>query len=66
MTGMGRFASYDGTEIGYRVRGDGQPLVCLPGGPARAGEYLGDLGGLDRQRRLPVGDFLATRRAHRE
>ena len=43
---MSSFASYDGTEIGYQVRGDGLPLVCLPGGPGRAAEYLGDLGGL--------------------
>ena len=45
---MRRFASYDGTELGYRVLGDGPPLVCLPGGPGRATEYLGDLGGLER------------------
>ena len=32
------FASYDGTEIGYRVLGDGPPLVCLPGGPGRAAD----------------------------
>lgn len=32
---MPAFASYDGTEIGYRVLGDGLPLVCLPGGPGR-------------------------------
>src|SRR5215470_542701 len=49
---MRRFASYDGTELGYRVLGDGPPLVCLPGGPGRAAEYLGDLGGLGRSRRL--------------
>jgi hypothetical protein len=42
------FASYDGTEIGYRLVGDGLPLVCLPGGPGRAYKYLGDLGGLGR------------------
>jgi len=36
------FASYDGTEIGYRLLGAGPPLVCLPGGPGRAAEYLGD------------------------
>lgn len=41
---MARFASYDGTQIGYRVLGAGPPLVCLPGGPGRASEYLGDLG----------------------
>jgi pimeloyl-ACP methyl ester carboxylesterase len=50
------FTSYDGTRLGYRVLGSGQPLVCLPGGPGRAGEYLGNLGGLDAQRRLIVLD----------
>jgi len=53
---MPRFASYDGTEIGYHVRGEGQQLVCLPGGPGRASEYLGDLGGLDRSRQLILMD----------
>jgi pimeloyl-ACP methyl ester carboxylesterase len=56
MKSMASFASYDGTEIGYRVLGDGLPLVCLPGGPGRAAEYLGDLGGLDRSRRLVLWD----------
>jgi pimeloyl-ACP methyl ester carboxylesterase len=50
------FASYDGTEIGYRVRGDGLPLVCLPGGPGRAAGYLGDLGGLSTSRQLVLLD----------
>jgi proline iminopeptidase len=53
---MPRFASYDGTEIGYRVLGDGPPLVCLPGGPGRAAEYLGGLGGLSRSRQLVLMD----------
>ena len=43
---------YDGTQIGYGGRGVGPPLVCLPGGPGRAIEYLGDLGGLSRSRQL--------------
>jgi pimeloyl-ACP methyl ester carboxylesterase len=51
-----RFASYDGTEISYRVRGGGPPVVCLPGGPGRAVEYLGDLGGLDGSHRLVLLD----------
>jgi pimeloyl-ACP methyl ester carboxylesterase len=51
------FASYDGTELGYRVLGDGPPLVCLPGGPGRAAEYLGDLGGLARSRQLILADL---------
>lgn len=49
---MPSFASYDGTEISYRVLGEGPPLVCLPGGPGRATDYLGDLGGLARTRQL--------------
>jgi len=53
---MGFFVSYDGTEIGYRVLGDGAPLVCLPGGPGRSAEYLGDLGGLDKSRQLILLD----------
>lgn len=53
---MPRFTSYDGTEIAYRVLGDGPPLVCLPGGPGRGAEYLGDLGGLDEARRLILPD----------
>ena len=50
------FASYDGTELGYQVRGDGPPLVCLPGGPGRAAGYLGDLGGLSTSRQLVLLD----------
>lgn len=48
--------SYDGTELSYRVLGAGRPVVCLPGGPGRAVEYLGDLGGLDGSRRLVLLD----------
>jgi pimeloyl-ACP methyl ester carboxylesterase len=51
-----RFGSYDGTEISYRVLGDGAPVVCVPGGPGRAAEYLGDLGGLVGSRRLVLLD----------
>jgi pimeloyl-ACP methyl ester carboxylesterase len=46
------FVSYDGTELSYGSLGEGRALVCLPGGPGRANEYLGDLGGLQRGRRL--------------
>jgi len=51
-----RFASYDGTQLAYHVRGEGPPLVCLPGGPGRATEYLGNLGGLDGFRQLVLLD----------
>lgn len=59
---MPRFASYDGTDIGYRMLGDrgGPPLVCLPGGPGRACEYFGDLGGLSRSRQLVMPDTRGT------
>jgi pimeloyl-ACP methyl ester carboxylesterase len=57
---MDRFASYDGTEIAYRTLGTGQPLLCLPGGPGRASEYLGDLGGLAATRQLVLMDNRGT------
>jgi proline iminopeptidase len=56
MSAMPSFVSYDGTEIAYRLLGDGPPLVCLPGGPGRATQYLGDLGGLSQSRRLVLLD----------
>jgi pimeloyl-ACP methyl ester carboxylesterase len=49
---MPRFSSYDGTVIAYREVGSGPLLVCVPGGPARASVYCGDLGGLDTHRTL--------------
>jgi pimeloyl-ACP methyl ester carboxylesterase len=53
---MPSFASYDGTRISYSVVGDGPPLVCLPGGPGRSVEYLGDLGGVGSSRQLILVD----------
>jgi pimeloyl-ACP methyl ester carboxylesterase len=53
---MPRYVSYDGTEIAYHLVGDGPPLVCLPGGPGRATDYLGDLGGLSGSRQLVLLD----------
>jgi pimeloyl-ACP methyl ester carboxylesterase len=52
-----RFVSYDGTEISYHLTGSGPPLVCVPGGPGRAVEYLGDLGGLNAGRQLVLVDL---------
>lgn len=57
---MPQLSSYDGTKIGYRVLGEGAPLVCLPGGPGRASEYFGDLGGLSRSRQLVMPDTRGT------
>ena len=57
---MARIASCAGTPIGYRVFGAGPRLVCLPGGPGRSSEYLGDLGGLSRSRQLIMSDTRGT------
>lgn len=57
---MERFRSWDGTELAYRVTGDGPPLVCVPGGPGQAVRYLGELGGLSATRRLILLDNRGT------
>ena len=60
---MSRFRSYDGTQISFRRLGAGPPLVCLPGGPGRAVEYLGGLGGLARTRQLILVDLRGVGRS---
>ncbi|MFE5483479.1 alpha/beta fold hydrolase [Streptomyces sp. NPDC056527] len=50
----------DGTELAYHVIGEGEPLLCLPGGPMRASAYLGDLGGLSKRRQLVMLDARGT------
>ncbi|MCX4747268.1 alpha/beta hydrolase [Kitasatospora sp. NBC_01287] len=57
---MHEFDAPDGTRLAYHVFGEGEPLVCLPGGPMRDAEYLGDLGGLGAHRRLIVLDPRGT------
>ncbi|MFD5918017.1 alpha/beta fold hydrolase [Kitasatospora sp. NPDC058201] len=57
---MELFTSYDGTTLAFRTLGDGPPLLCLPGGPGRAAEYLGDLGGLSAHRTLILPDTRGT------
>ena len=57
---MRRFRSWDGTELAYRVAGSGPPLVCIPGGPGQAVEYLGELGGLSSHRTLILLDNRGT------
>ncbi len=58
--GMPTFTAPDGTELAYHLRGEGEPLVVLPGGPMRASVYLGDLGGLTAHRRLVLLDLRGT------
>jgi pimeloyl-ACP methyl ester carboxylesterase len=55
-----RVACADGTPIAVHVLGEGPPLVCLPGGPARASAYLEDLAGLTEHRTLLRVDLRGT------
>ncbi|MFE2227660.1 alpha/beta fold hydrolase [Streptomyces kronopolitis] len=57
---MPTFSAPDGTDLAFHVVGTGKPLLCLPGGPMRASSYLGDLGGLSRQRQLILLDLRGT------
>ncbi|MFJ8943001.1 alpha/beta fold hydrolase [Streptomyces sp. NPDC102395] len=59
---MPTFSAPDGTRLAYRVTGDGDPLVCLPGGPADS-RYLADLGGLSAHRQLIIVDLRGTGRS---
>jgi len=57
---MPAFTADDGTELAYHLMGEGEPLLCLPGGPMRASAYLGDLGGLSKRRQLILLDLRGT------
>ncbi|MFJ4522100.1 alpha/beta fold hydrolase [Streptomyces sp. NPDC088810] len=57
---MPTFTATDGTRLAYHLRGTGEPLAVLPGGPMRASAYLGDLGGLTAHRRLALLDLRGT------
>ncbi|QNP68520.1 alpha/beta fold hydrolase [Streptomyces roseirectus] len=57
---MPTFTALDGTELAYHVRGEGPPLIVLPGGPMVASAYLGDLGGLTAHRTLFFLDLRGT------
>ncbi|AGS67775.1 hydrolase [Streptomyces collinus Tu 365] len=57
---MPTFSAPDGTRLAYHLRGTGETLAVLPGGPMRASEYLGELGGLAAHRRLALLDLRGT------
>ncbi|HEX6678048.1 MAG TPA: alpha/beta hydrolase [Actinomycetes bacterium] len=57
---MATFYSPDGTRLGYHRAGEGDLLICLPGGPMQASAYLGDLGGLPARRSLVLLDLRGT------
>lgn len=62
---MTTYTSWDGAALAYRTWGEGEPLLVVPGGPARDAEYLGDLGGLAdvAGRTLVVPDMRGTGRS---
>jgi len=53
-------STHDGTQLAYRVLGEGTPVVCLAGGPMRDSVYLGDLGGLADRVKLIILDCRGT------
>ena len=53
----------DGTRLVVHPVGGGPPLLCVPGGPGRAAEYLEDLGGLSASRELLLLDNRGTGRS---
>jgi pimeloyl-ACP methyl ester carboxylesterase len=57
---MTTFDGSDGTRLAYHRTGEGDPLICLPGGPMQASAYLDDLGGLSTHRRLVLLDLRGT------
>lgn len=57
---MPTLTARDGIELAYHVDGDGEPLVCVPGGPMRASSYFGDLGGLAVHCRVVRLDLRGT------
>src|SRR6202046_5267490 len=57
---MANLRAADGTELAYRVLGEGPPVICVPGGPMYAASYLGDLGGLSARCQLIMLDLRGT------
>src|SRR3954471_4373211 len=67
---QGTVVSSDGLTLRYDVQGPeglagpgSPPLLCAAGGPGRASEYLGDLGGLAARRRIVRLDTRGTGRS---
>ncbi len=50
----------DDTRLAVHLTGQGDPLLCLPGGPMLDSGYLRDLGGLAAHRALAVLDLRGT------
>jgi len=50
----------DGVKLAVHDVGSGPSVLCIPGGPGRASEYLEDLGGLSASRTLHLLDSRGT------
>src|SRR5205085_513387 len=50
----------DGTRLALHLRGSGEPLLCLPGGPMLESGYFRDLGGLAAHRATALLDLRGT------
>lgn len=67
----GLVESADGLRLNYQVEGPDEagldaaapPVLCAAGGPGRASEYLGDLGGLTAKRQVVRLDTRGTGRS---
>jgi pimeloyl-ACP methyl ester carboxylesterase len=53
-------AARDGVKLAVHDVGSGPSLLCIPGGPGRASEYLEDLGGLSASHTLHLLDSRGT------
>ena len=58
-----RITARDGTALAVHEVGAGPALLCVPGGPGRASDYLETLGGLDEERTLLLLDNRGTGRS---
>jgi proline iminopeptidase len=50
----------DGTRLAVHLHGEGEPLLCLPGGPMLDSAYFRDLGGLVEHRAFALLDLRGT------
>ncbi|MFI7061957.1 alpha/beta fold hydrolase [Kribbella sp. NPDC050124] len=56
---MPTYVAPDGIELVYHLVGEGEPVVCVPGGMLGSA-YLGELGGLSQHRQLVMVDLRGT------
>lgn len=57
---MSHVPADDGTRLAVHRHGEGEPLLCLPGGPMLDSAYFRDLGGLAEQRAFVRLDLRGT------